>query len=253
MTGTLPGKVALITGTGGGQGRSAAIRFAAEGAKVVGCDVKEQGNEETIEVVRSAGGEMTGTAPVDLGDPGQARRWVEGAAGVHGRIDIVYNNASAARFAPLAEMSDDDWHFTVRNELDLVFYVTRAAWPYLVSAGGGVIINTASVAGWLGAGAGGFAHCATKGAVLAMTRAIAAEGAPHGVRAVSVSPGPIETPGTAELFANPQARQGLEAALLVDRLGRPEDVTDLAAFLASDQAGFITGADFTVDGGMRAL
>ncbi len=115
-----------------------------------------------------------------------------------------------------------------------------------------MIINTASVAAWVGAGVGGFAHCATKGAVLAVTRAIAAEGAAHRIRAVSISPCPIETPGTAELFAEPTARRGLEAALLAPRLGRPEDVTGLAAFLVSDQAGFITGADFSVDGGMHA-
>jgi meso-butanediol dehydrogenase / (S,S)-butanediol dehydrogenase / diacetyl reductase len=244
VSGRLDEKVALITGTGGGQGRAAALRFAAEGAAVIGCDVKEEGDRETIELVRSAGGEMTGTAPVDLSDVEQATRWVDEAAAVHGRIDVLYNNASAARFAPLAEMSVEDWQFTIRNELDLVFYVTRAAWPHLVANGGGVVINTASVAGWIGA---------TKGAVIAMTRAIAAEGAPHKIRAISISPGPIETPGTEPLFSDPVARQGLEAAVLVDRLGLPDDVAALAAFLASDEAAFITGADFTVDGGLRAL
>lgn len=253
MSGRLDGKVAIITGTGGGQGRAAALRFAAEGATVIGCDLKDDGNRETIELVRAEGGTMSGSAPVDLGDADQARTWVDAAAAAHGRLDIVYNNASAARFAPLAEMSLEDWRFTLRNELDLVFYVVRAAWAHLIEAGGGVVLNTASVAGWVGAGAGGFAHCATKGGVLAMTRAIAAEGAPHGIRAVSISPGPIETPGTAELFSAPAARRAVESAVPAGRVGQPNDVVGLAAFLASEEAAFITGADFTVDGGMRAI
>ncbi len=250
--GRLEGKIALITGTGGGQGRAAALRFCAEGATVVGCDVKVEGQEETLELVRRAGGEMTGGAPVDLGDPDEARGWVEDAVGRHGRIDILYNNASAVRFAPIAEMSVEDWQFSVRNELDLIFYVTRIAWPHLI-ASRGVLINTASVAGWVGAGHGGFAHCATKGAVLAMTRALAAEGAPHGVRAVSISPGPIESPGTAEMLASPEVKQGLEAAVMLGRVGQPEEVVSVAVFLASDEAGYVTGSDITVDGGMRAL
>src|SRR5205085_10916057 len=99
----------------------------------------------------------------------------------------------------------------------------------------------------------GVAHCATKGGVLALTRAVAVEGKPHGIRAVSISPGPIETPGTAEVLSNPEVRAGMEAALLVDRLGQADDVAGLAVFLASEQAGFITGADFMVDGGMCAI
>src|SRR5690606_34072411 len=96
-------RVVLITGTGGGMGREAALRFAAEGARVVGCDVKADGNRETVELVRQRGGTIDTMEPVDLGDPAQARRWVEDAAALHGRIDILYNNASACRFAPIGE------------------------------------------------------------------------------------------------------------------------------------------------------
>jgi NAD(P)-dependent dehydrogenase (short-subunit alcohol dehydrogenase family) len=251
--GRLDGKVALITGTGGGQGRAAALRFTEEGAIVVGCDVNTAANEETIGLVRTAGGEMTGTAPVDLGDVEQARRWVQDAAAAHGRIDVLYNNASAARFGPVADFSIEDWHFTVRNELDLVFYTTKYAWPMLARSGG-VIINVGSTAGHAGTRhTATTAHSATKGAVIAMTRQLAAEGAEHGIRAVCISPGAIETPGTASFFADPAVREALLAPQLVQRTGKPEDIAELAVYLASDAAGFVTGTDFVVDGGLTAL
>src|SRR5687768_16718870 len=122
MAGRLDGKVALITGTGGGQGRAAAELFCAEGASVVGCDLNAAENARTVELVRAAGGEMAGMAPVDLGDSREARQWVADAAAVHGRIDVLFNNAAAPRFAPIPELSDEDWHFTIRNELDLIFF-----------------------------------------------------------------------------------------------------------------------------------
>ena len=254
MTGRLDGRIALITGTGGGQGRVAALRFAQEGAIVVGCDVNAEGNEETIRLVRDAGGTMTGTAPVDLGDSEQARRWVEEAAAAHGGLDILYNNASAARFGAVADFSVEDWHFTIRNELDLVFYTTKYAWPHLVRRGGGVVINVGSTAGLVGSRhTHKVAHSATKGAVIAMTRQLAAEGAEHGIRAVCISPGAIETPGTASFFADPEVRRALLAPQLVQRTGRPEDVVELAVYLASDAAGFISGVNVVVDGGLTAL
>ncbi|WP_432197506.1 SDR family NAD(P)-dependent oxidoreductase [Streptomyces sp. bgisy027] len=246
-------KVVLITGTGGGMGREAALRFAAAGAIVVGCDVDEEANKQTLSEVEAAGGVMDGQAPVDLGDSAQATAWVERAAREHGRIDVVYNNASTARFAPVASMSDEDWRFTLRNELDLVFYVTRAAWPHLAERGG-VIINIASVAAHRGnRQVPILAHSATKGGVVAMTRQLAAEGAPHGIRAVSISPGTIETPGTAATLADPAVQAGLLSQTLTARLGVPTDVVSLALHLAGDEAGFLTGIDFLVDGGMTAF
>jgi NAD(P)-dependent dehydrogenase (short-subunit alcohol dehydrogenase family) len=196
---------------------------------------------------------MTATAPVDLGDSAQATKWVQDAAAAHGRIDVLYNNASAPKFAPIAEMTDDEWHFTIRNELDLVFFATRAAWPHLV-ASSGVVINVASIAGHGGTKSTGcVAHCSTKGAVIAMTRQLAVEGAPEGIRAVCISPGAIETPGTAAFFNDPDLRDHLLANNLIKRPGLPADIVSLALFLASDEATFITGADFLVDGGVMAL
>lgn len=247
----LSGKVALITGTGGGQGRAAALRFAAAGARVVGCDVKVEGNRETAELVRAAGGSIVTMEPVDLGDAEQAQRWIEAAAALHGRIDILYNNASAAKFAPIEAFPIADWHFTIRNELDLVFYTTRYAWPYLQRQGG-VIINTASVAGIAGGGPGGAAHATTKGGVIALGKQLAMEGAPYGIRAVTISPGIVESPGTAPLLADPQMRDMLLARNMLKRAGQPDDVAGLAVFLASDDAAYITGANIVVDGGRIA-
>jgi meso-butanediol dehydrogenase/(S,S)-butanediol dehydrogenase/diacetyl reductase len=248
MTGRLQDRVALITGTGKGMGRAAALRFASEGAKIVGCDLDAEANAATVADVRAAGGIMDGMAPVDLGDPDQARKWIADSAAIHGRIDILYNNASACRFGPIATMTDDDWYFTVRNELDLVAHATRAAWAHLCK-NGGVIINTASVAGH-GGGPGGFGHSTTKAGVLAMTKVMAAEGGPHGIRAVSISPGMIETPGSSEQLSIPGVRDALMARSLVPRIGTAEEIAGVAAFLASDEASFITGADYLVDGGL---
>ena len=254
MSKRLEGKVVLITGTGGGQGRAGAIRFAQEGALVIGCDLFEEGNDETVEMVRAAGGSMTGMAPVDLGDPEAARAWVQKAAAVHGRIDVVYNNASAPAHVAMPDASIENWRNTMRNELDLVFYVTRFAWPFLAERGG-VIINTASTSAYVASRApGALAHCAAKGGVLAMTRAFAADGAACGIRAISISPGPIKTPGAIKAFFHlPGAEEATISQLLVNRVGTSEDIAALAAFLASDEAGFITGTDVVIDGGMTAL
>jgi NAD(P)-dependent dehydrogenase (short-subunit alcohol dehydrogenase family) len=254
MTKRLEGKVALITGTGGGQGRAAAVKFAEEGALVIGCDLFEDGNRETVATVEAAGGTMTGMAPVDLSDPGAAKAWVEQAAAVHGRVDVVYNNASSPRFVLMPEMSVDDWQYGIRNELDLVFYVTKFAWPYLAERGG-VIVNTASISAHVATPDVGMAsHCAAKGGVLALTRAFAADGAKHGIRAVSISPGPIKTPGAIEQYFHiPGAEEAVIAQLLTDRVGKSEDIAALAAFVASDEAEFMTGVDVLMDGGMTAL
>jgi meso-butanediol dehydrogenase/(S,S)-butanediol dehydrogenase/diacetyl reductase len=252
MAGRLDGKVALITGTGGGQGRAAAEFFCVEGASVVGCDLNAAENARTVELVNAAGGEMAGMAPVDLGDSRQARRWVADAAAVFGRIDVLFSNAAAPRFAPIPELSDEDWHFTIRNELDLIFFVTQAAWPHL-QANGGAIINTASVQGLVGiAMNGGIAHAATKAGVIAMTRQMAAEGAPHGIRANSISPGTVATPATARLVADEELLNSILAPLLIKRLGEPVDVAAMAAYLASDESSYVTGANFVIDGGLTA-
>jgi NAD(P)-dependent dehydrogenase (short-subunit alcohol dehydrogenase family) len=251
--GRFDGKVVLLTGSGGGQGRVAALRFAREGATVVGCDVNAEGHEGSRALLAAEGLTLHGAAPVDLGDPEQARGWVEAAAEQHGRIDVLYNNASSTRFGGVGEMSIEDWRYTMRNEIDLVFFATKYAWKHL-SVRGGVVINVSSVAAWAGSKAAGIsAHAAAKGAVVSFTRQIAVEGAKLGIRAVSISPGFIATPGTEAFVQNPVTRAVILDGVLMDRPGESDEVVSTAMFLASAEASFITGTDIVVDGGLLAL
>lgn len=252
--GTLDGKVVLITGTAGGQGRVASLIFAREGAKVIGCDLHLDANNATVELVRDAGGDMTGIAPVDLTDPDQARHMVEQAAAAYGGIDVVYNNAALPRFGPMPDLSVEDWRATITGELDITFFVTKFAWPHLVRRGGGVIINVASMAGTIaGETPPMIAHSAANAGVIGMTRQLALEGARHGIRAVAISPGPILTPASdRDLAGNQAARDAVTRKTLLKRFGRPEEIVELAAFLASDRATYITGANYAADGGATA-
>lgn len=256
MTGArLDGKVALISGTARGMGRAAALEFAARGATVVGCDMDAVGAEETVTLVREAGGRMTSVAPIDLTGEPAACEWVDHAVDTHGGIDILYNNASVARVGPFDELTLEEWRFALTYELDIVFISTKSAWPHLVARGGGVIINVASAAAKLGAGfVHQHAHGAAKGGVLAFTKHLVVSGAPHRIRAVSISPANILTPATRTLVSDPNGPAGgLLSRIPSGRFGEPEDVARLAAFLASDAASYINGADIAIDGGLTAV
>jgi len=253
MAGRLEGKVAVITGTGGGQGRAAAVLFAKEGAKVVGCDLKVEGAEKTVEMARAAGGKMVSMQPLDLGDDNQVRRLIDFAVKTYGKIDILYNNGASAKWGPIEQLSLDDWHYTLRNEMDVVYLACHYAWPYLKESGNGVIINTASIASLVGSpwipgrkpGPGGMlSHCAGKGGVRSMTRELALQGGPLGIRAVAICPGVIEVEG--------MNRSGELDWIPLNRLGYADDIAKTALFLASDDASYITGVDIVVDGGITA-
>ncbi len=256
MSGRLADKVALITGTGGGQGRAAALAFTAEGARVVGCDVNVDGNEETVRLVEAVGGTMTGMQPIDLGDAEASKRWIEEAAACYGGVDVLYNNAASVRFSgSIPDVPLEDWHYTIRNELDLVFYATKFVWPHLVARGGGVIINTASATGLrANRHLPAAAHAAAKAGVIGLTRQAAAEGGAAGIRVVSISPGPIEGPATTAQFQDsPEVYDQIAASLLLGRWGQPDEIAQVAVFLASNEASFITGANYVVDGGRTTI
>jgi len=248
--GRLSGKVALITGIGSGQGRAAALLFTAEGARVIGCDMNKAGAEETVELVTTAGGEIRSFQPVDLSDHEATAAWIEQAAEVWDGFDILYNNASAVVPGALTEISIEDWHYTVRNELDLVFYACRYAWPHLRRRGGGSVINTASIVAVASFAESGPAHHATKGGVLAMTRELAVEGGPDNIRVNAISPGVIDTPIVARLLNDPAFRELVYKRNVLNLMGQPEDIAYCALYLASDESRFVTGANILVDGGI---
>jgi meso-butanediol dehydrogenase/(S,S)-butanediol dehydrogenase/diacetyl reductase len=253
--GRLAGRVALITGTAGGKGREAALLFAAEGAVVVGCDVAADGAEETVSLVRAAGGTMTSRAPVDLTDEGATAAWVDGAASEHGGVDILYANAASTRFNRLEEVTYDEWSFVLRHELDVVFLPVRHAWRHLRASSAPAVVLVGSTAGLTGSTTNHrVAHTVTKGGIVALTRQLAAEGAPHGIRANCVSPGMVSTPATrGDLLAADHPMRDIARHIPLGRVGRPEEVARCALFLASDEASYVTGANLVVDGGWSAV
>jgi meso-butanediol dehydrogenase/(S,S)-butanediol dehydrogenase/diacetyl reductase len=253
MAGRLEGKAALITGTAQGMGRAAALRFASEGARIIGCDINAEGNRETVSRVHANGGTMFSLEPLDLCAPGAADSLVRLTEEAYGRLDVLYNNAAAPRFAWLTEMTPEDWQFTIDNELSLLFYMVRAAVPLMVKSGGGSIINVSSIAGIAGQPIGVFAHAAAKGGVLAASRSMARELASHGIRSNTIVPGMISNPEKEGGFDEElDVRQEVPPRILLGRVGLPDDVVNAALFFASDESSYITGASLVVDGGWTA-
>ena len=253
MSGRLAGKICIITGSGGSMGRAAARMFAAEDAVVVGCDIDAAAAEETVEHVRRAGHHIDSLQPCDLSVPAEAERLVAETVARHGRVDVLYNNGGGVEMAWLAEMTAEQWSFTIRNELDLIFHATKAVWPHMVAQGSGSIINVGSTSGKIAYRVlPAVAHCAAKGGVIAMTKQLAMEGGPHGIRANTISPGLVLSGGTRPLLDIPEWSEAMLAKLMLGRPGEPEDVIPAAIYLASDEARWVTGADFAIDGGTTA-
>lgn len=252
MPGRLTGKRVLITGTGGGQGQAAQALFAREGARVVGCDVREGSAESAAEALVAEGLDVRGMT-VDLADSEQARSWVEqGVEHLGGGLDVLYNNAAGFGFAPFSEFTFELWSQVLRVELDLVFHTTSAAWPHLLAGNGGSVITTASISANRGIGGlGQAAHSAAKGAVVALTRTLAAEGAPHNVRVNCLSPGFVASPAT-DAAVDAAGREYMVAMHLIQRPGTPEDIAPLAVYLASDESSWVTGQNIRIDGGWTA-
>ncbi|KAJ5545503.1 Short-chain dehydrogenase/reductase SDR [Penicillium sp. DV-2018c] len=252
MSQRLLNKVCLITGTGGSMGRAAALKFAQEGAKIVGCDIHIEREAETIKAVQEQGGEMISISPCDITKREDCEKLVNLAIQPYGRIDVLYNNASTAYMAWVDDFQDDDWYKTIDQELNLVYLLTKVAWPHLKQSAAS-IINVGSANGWISiAPVPGLAHTAAKGGVIAMTRQLAMEGRVHGIRANSISPGIVESVQTKPLLEDPAFKSGLLSRVMLGRIAQPEEIAAVACFLASDEASYITAADIRVDGGMTS-
>jgi NAD(P)-dependent dehydrogenase (short-subunit alcohol dehydrogenase family) len=256
LSNRLGGKVALVTGIGSGIGKGCALMFARHGARVMGCDIQAGTAEDTLAIARQENLPITSVHPCDLTNPADVQRVIDTTVEECAGIDILLNAAAFGAFAWIQEMDyETQWKKTLAGELDVVFLACKAAWPHLISRGGGSIINFASANAYVALpGSPALAHCAGKGGVLAMTRQLALEGAPHGIRANTISPGLIVTGATRPVLESvPGFEATVMSKMMLKRLGQPEDVAWCATYLASDESSWVTGTDISVDGGATAM
>lgn len=249
--GRLEGKVALVTGAGGGMGRVAVAMFAAEGAKVAAMDVL--GCDEVVEAARAAGGEATSLV-ADVTDPVAVDAAVAATVEAFGRLDVLYNNAgvSLADDDGVTTTPDATWATTMAVNVTGMWHCCRAGVPAMLEGGGGSIINVASFVAHLGAATPQLAYTTSKGAVLAMTREMAVIHARDGIRVNALCPGPVLTPLLAKYMADEERRQRRLVHIPMGRFGTAAEMVQGALFLASDESSFMTGQSLLIDGGITA-
>ena len=250
-------KVALITGGGSGIGRACAVTFAREGARVVVTDLRDADVDKTVEIVSEAGGKAVGIAG-DVTRSEDAKKMVRTATDAFGRLDILVNSAGiATRSIETADSTAEElWDKVIDVNLKGTFLVSWAAYPEMVKAGGGSIINLSSIIGLVGHQVGfGSAfnpYAASKGGVIQFTRNLAVHVAGDKVRVNAICPGYTVTSLTETLTSNPETMARLESMHPMGRLGQPEEMAAAALYLASDESSYVTGTYLAVDGGYTA-
>ena len=254
MSGRLRGKVCLITGAGSGIGRASALLFSREGGRVVVADVDRAGADATAAQIRADGGAAS-VAIADVADPAAAQRLADETVTAEGRIDVLFNNAGISGVGTAHETSVELWDRVMAVNVRGVFLVSKFVLPYMMERRLGSIINMSSTIAEIGL-AQRASYAASKGAILALTRAMQVDYAPFGIRVNALLPGTIHTPFVEkylrESYPNPE--DGLNAIRkrqLTAELGKPEDVASAALFLASDESSFVMGSGLFVDGGVR--
>jgi len=248
----LEDKVAIITGAGSGMGRVAAQMFAAEGATVVVAEFDERAGSQTVQLVTDAGGAAT-FVKTDVSAEDDARRMVEHAVATYGRVDALYNNAGIMPEADhsVIDTDVDVWDQVMAVNLRGVFLGCKYAIPRMVEQGSGSVINISSFVALLGCSVPQDAYTASKGAVLSLTRSLAVQFAPQGVRSNAICPGPIETPLLMDWLLKDEAAKKLRLARNpTGRFGKPEEIVNVAIYLASDESRWTNGAHFVIDGGI---
>ena len=252
MAGHVDGKVALVTGGGSGIGRATALVFAREGAKVVVADIVVAGGEETVRLIKAAGGEA-GFIKADVSKAAEVEALVKKTVETHGRLDCAFNNAGIeGEVAQTPNCTEENWDRTIAINLKGVWLCLKYEIPQMLKQGGGAIVNTASVAGLVGF-QGIPAYVASKHGVAGLTKTAALEYAKAGIRVNAVCPGVIHTPMVERAFrASPQMAEAAIAMEPVGRLGKPEEIAEAVVWLCSDAASFVTGLPMAVDGGLVA-
>lgn len=245
----LDDKRLIVTGGGSGMGREAAVLFAGRGAKVTIADVNETGGQETLDLITGAGGQAQ-FVKTDLTDEAQVANLVASAVSAYGGLEGAFNNAGIiGPAAQLADLSTEDWQKVIDVNLTSVFLSMKHEILYLREHGGGAIVNTLSTAGRFGY-PNLPAYVASKHGALGITRQAALDYAPLGIRINAVLPGSTVTPLAAAALEDPDIAAAAQKAQPIGRLGQPEEIAEVAAFLLSDAASFVVGADYFVDGGV---